>query len=104
MIAVRVAMPILVVMPVVVAIPVPVTVAMIMRIVVMLVVVRGGVVVPQFWRVFVLVAVLEFTVAVGMGVDGGHEATVLPDGRSLAALTGLACARPVGYLHDCEGI
>jgi len=35
--------------------------------------------------------VLEFTVAVGMGVDGGHEATVLPDGRSLAALTGLAC-------------
>jgi hypothetical protein len=107
MIAVRVivAMPV-VVMRVVVAMPVLVTVAVIMRIVVMLVIVSGGMLVPQSWWVFVLVAVLELTVAVGMGVHHGHEARVPPAGRSLAALatTGLACARPVGYLHDCEGI
>jgi|KBSSwiS6_1023812.scaffolds.fasta_scaffold32568_3 hypothetical protein len=99
MIAMRVIEAVPVAMPVLLAMP-----AVIMRIFVMLVIVGSGILVPLSGRVFVLVAVLEFTVAVGMGVDGGHEATVLPDGRSLAALTGLACARPVGYLHDCEGI
>ncbi len=72
MIAVRV----IVVMPVHVAMPV------IIRIVVMLVLVRGGVVVALSRRVFVLVAVLEITVAVGMAVHRGHEARVPPAGRS----------------------
>jgi hypothetical protein len=83
---VLVAVPVLVVTPVVVAIPVPVTVAVIMRIVVMLVVVSGGMLVPLCWRVFVLVAVLEITVAVGMGVHGRHEARVPPAGRSPTSL------------------
>jgi hypothetical protein len=46
--------------------------------------VGGGILVPLSWRVFVLVAVLELTVAVGMGVHRGHEARVPLAGRSLA--------------------
>ena len=76
MIAVRVAVPVLV------TIPVLVTVAVIMPVVMMLVTVRGGILVPLSWRVFVLVAVLELTVAVGMGVRRGHDARVPLAGRS----------------------
>jgi hypothetical protein len=50
----------------------------------MLVIVGGGILVPLSWRVFVLVAVLELTVAVGMGVHGRHEAQSTARWPSLA--------------------
>jgi hypothetical protein len=107
MIAVRVIVVMLVIVAMLVVMPVLVTVpAVIMRLVVMLVIVGSGILVPLPWRMFVLVAVLELTMAVGMAVHGRHEARLSLDGRSLPRFetTGLACARPVGYLHDCEGI
>jgi hypothetical protein len=82
---VTVDLPVIVVMPVIVAMPVLVSApAVIMRLVVMLVIMGSRILVPLSWRVFVLVAVLELTVAVGMAVHRGHEARLPPAGRSLA--------------------
>ena len=81
---------------VIVAMLVLVTVgAVIMRIDVMLVVVGGGILVPLSWRMFVLVVVLEVTMAVGMGVNS-HGARLPPDSWGLPAHSSLPSA--VGQL------
>ena len=74
------------VMAVLVTVPVSVIVGVMAMIVskAMLVVGGGGILGPLSWRVFVLVAVLEVTVAVGMGVHGRHEASVPPSHANLS--------------------
>ncbi len=95
MIAVSVVMPVLVTVP---AVVMPVMVMIVSML--MVVIVGGGTLVLLSWRVFVLVAVLELTVAVGMGVHGRQAARVPPDGRSLAALRTEAGVRAPGGISS----